>query len=187
MTFQDTWVTCQCLQFLKRSKHKNPKKGLTLIRAEFVPLVILFATWGKNMITLTSYSSTYNELVTDYNSACNMPRQVTAKYPAMCFYFHHEFLVMLWVFNFRHELFFFAVRFSFLLWAFLFCSELFSFAVSFSLLQWAFLFCCELFFFAVALVGHRISQIDTCSTSNKCIPWLALFILGIWQAFPWEK
>ena len=84
-----------------------------------------------------------NELLIDYNSACNTPKTSDSQRP------HHEFLLLPRVFNFRRELFYFAVSFSFLPWGFLFCSELFFFAVSFSFLPWAFLFCCELFFFAV--------------------------------------
>ena len=112
-------------------------------------------------------------------TACNTPEtSVTAKDPAMSFYFRRElfflavsFSLLPWAFLFCRELFFFAVSFSFLpwaflfcrfsvsfsflTWAFLFCRELFSFAVSFSFLPWAFIFCRELFFIAVALVGHR--------------------------------
>ena len=111
-------------------------------------------------------------------TACNTPKtSVTAKDPAMSFYFRRElfflavsfsllpwaflfcrelfffavsFSLLPWAFLFSRELFFFAVSFSFLPWAFLFCRELFSFAVSFSFLTWAFLFCRELFSFAVS-------------------------------------
>ena len=102
------------------------------------------------MITLTSYSSVYRVEWTDSKQHATQQRRVTAKDPAISFYFRREFLLPPRVFNFRRELFFFAVSFSLLLWAFLFCRELFSFVVSFSLLPWAFLFCRELFYFAVS-------------------------------------